>query len=328
VIETLHVRAPVPGYRVGTLLDYARQVWPDAPWIPGRSGSAVIRVKGALTLAFQPVTVGPNKGDAHVVVQANLTRLLHGEGKSFSLKPSEVPDGCAVMLSNIAYWLGPRTPAPWEWRVSRVDANGTFGLADRDAALFLDEVGHQLWSEPRGKTDRPGRFSYRHSPNSTEQVAIYSKTEESGRRAANGSHLVRIEVRDFKDRARKHYGDLLTNVIESGATVAKERVSSWLDRLGRQVYADPSRVIVDRLILRGVDPVEAFRLAGPTLVLAADGIDGLVSRGVPPRTAYRWASEIRAVVRDPDSFLAETGIQLTVDDVLFAADETTEVASR
>lgn len=324
MIETLHLRTKVPGYVFGDLYEYGRMVWPDVPWVKGRGGSAVVRVKGATTLALQPITVGPNDGMADVVVQTNLTRLMYGDGKSLTLPPAKVGDACGRALAAIHYWLGPRTPLPWDWRVSRVDANATVELQDRDAALFLDEVGHQLWAL-RGKTDRPGRYSYRHAPNSTEQVALYSKTAESDLRGPNGGHLVRLEVRDFRDRARGHYGETLSDIIERGADVAKERVSTWLDRLGRQVYANPSREIVDTLILRGLSPVDAVRLSGAALILAADGLPGLIDRGVPSATAYRWAAEIRAVVKDPEAFLSETGIQLTLDDVVYADELYSEV---
>jgi hypothetical protein len=332
MIETLTVRAEVPGYRVGDLVDFGKMVWPDVPWSRGRGGSAYIKpgAPGATTVAMQPISVGSRKGGADLVVQGNLTRLVYGEqGKSLTLPPSKVVDGVGRLVDAVTFWLGPRTPAPWDWRVSRVDANGTVELPDRDSELFMIEVARQLWGMGKGDTAQHGRQSLTYKPNQTEEVAVYSKSAESNIRGPRGGILIRTEVRDFSERARRHYGGTLVDVIERGGLVSKERVSSWLERLGRQVYADTSRQMVDRLIAIGFEPQDAFRLAAPALIAAADGVAGLTSRGVPERTAYRWISEIRARVEDPDRFVAldgMTGIQLTVDDVVFAHDHFEEVS--
>lgn len=323
MIETLNVRAPLDGYLVGNLFDYALMCYPVGRWKHGRAGGAVCGtpLPGGASLSFQHITLGPNKGQASLVVEGNLTRVRYGaDAKSLTLHPDDVQGACVDLLSSLSYVLGNEVPDPSRWRVSRVDANATVELLEIDALSWLDAVGESMKSAWPRTWSRPGILSYRAKPTMQEQLAAYSKSVESEVLGPSGGHLARLEYRTYGRKAREVYGDTLLDVMGSGGNVAQERVSRWMDRFGRAAFSEPSRIIVDRLIARGMDPTEAFRLVGPALVLASDGLEGLTSRGVSQRTAYRWATEIRAVVSDPESFLDLGGIEVTVDDVVYAGE--------
>lgn len=285
----------------------------------GTKGSVWWDSLGGSKVALRVVGVGPAKGRVDVVVKANLPRLLDGDrGKAGTLRPERVPDGLVAALESATYCLGSSvTPALVTWRPERVDSNATLPIPGEYSRLWIDGVG-EVMRQSKGEWSAGGRTSYLLRETRQREIACYSKSVESGILAPGGEDLVRLEVRDFGAESRKAYGETIVDMIERGPSVGRERVSTWLDRLGRHIDAEPSRVVVDRLIERGMDPSDAFRLAGPALIAAAEGIEGLTRRGIDQRKAYRWVAEIRAYAKDPDAFLDPSGLQYTTDDIVWS----------
>lgn len=315
MIETIQAQTWVgvpqldPGVVVSMIDD------PGVRWKRGRGGSWTHSGPGKTTATLETLALGTNAGRTVLTVKGNLPRLLHGEhAAAFTLHPDNVYKGCCAMLRAGTYFADFASQDLSDWRLNRVDANLTAEISDEDAVNWLDGVGGTMRGIDEEMTAH-GRHSFLAHLNKYEELAVYSKTRQTGTRGPRDGHLVRLEHRAFGRKAREIYGDTLDRVAQEGAVMAGTRLEKWLSKMSVQVVGQAVDNVAVMLIRQGMDPATAYRMAGPAIILAAEGIPALVESGVSQSTAYRWKAQLDAVL------LGEGGSVVTWDDVVYATGE-------
>ena len=313
MIETLQVSTPLSDYLTPDQIVLVDDLGLDAGWKRGRAGSWVHMAPGRTTVALETIQFGPNKGRTVLKAKGNLPRLVHGDGaESFTLHPDDVWRGCQALVKAATTFVPTASQNLGKWKVHRVDSNVTCELQDVDALTWLQGVRSDL----AGLDDSVcsyGSTSHRAQVGKQEQLAVYSKTLDSGIRGPRDGHLVRIEDRLFGRKAREVYGDSLATVAQEGAVMARNRLENWLSRFSLQVIAQGNENVAALLIRQGMEPSQAVKMSGVALVLAAKGVVGLTDMGVPAPTAYRWKAQLEAVL------VGDGASVMSWDDVVYAA---------